>query len=116
MVTGKIERSPSPANPLDILAQHTVAATALEPLDVDDWFETVRRSGSFATLPRSAYESTLDLLAGLYPSDEFAELRPRLVWDREANTLTGRPGAQRLAVTSGGAIPRPRSVHGLHGR
>jgi ATP-dependent Lhr-like helicase len=105
MVTGKIEALAVPANPLDILAQHTVAATALEPLDVDDWFETVRRSGSFATLPRSAYESTLDLLAGLYPSDEFAELRPRLVWDREANTLTGRPGAQRLAVTSGGAIP-----------
>ncbi|AOW94411.1 DEAD/DEAH box helicase [Rhodococcus sp. WMMA185] len=105
MVTGKIEALAVPANPLDILAQHTVAATALEPLDVDDWFETVRRSGSFATLPRSAFEATLDLLAGRYPSDEFAELRPRLVWDREANTLTGRPGAQRLAVTSGGAIP-----------
>ncbi|NMM84112.1 ATP-dependent helicase [Rhodococcus sp. SRB_17] len=105
MVEGKIEALAVPANPLDILAQQTVAATALEPIDVDDWFDMVRRSGSFATLPRSAYESTLDLLAGRYPSDEFAELRPRLVWDREANTLTGRPGAQRLAVTSGGAIP-----------
>lgn len=105
MVEGKIEAMAVPANPLDILAQQTVAATALEPIDVDDWFETVRRSGSFATLPRSAYESTLDLLAGRYPSDEFAELRPRLVWDRESNTLTGRPGSQRLAVTSGGAIP-----------
>ena len=82
MVEGKIEAMAVPANPLDILAQQTVAATALEPIDVDDWFETVRRSGSFATLPRSAYESTLDLLAGRYPSDEFAELRPRLVWDR----------------------------------
>ncbi|NLE82801.1 MAG: ATP-dependent helicase [Rhodococcus sp.] len=105
MVSGKIEALSVPANPLDILAQHTVAATALESIDVDDWFDTVRRSGSFATLPRSVYESTLDLLAGRYPSDEFAELRPRLVWDRDANTLTGRPGAQRLAVTSGGAIP-----------
>ena len=76
MVEGKIEAMAVPANPLDILAQQTVAATALEPIDVDDWFETVRRSGSFATLPRSAYESTLDLLAGRYPSDEFAELRP----------------------------------------
>ena len=45
------------------------------------------------------------MLAGRYPSDEFAELRPRLVWDRVADTLTGRRGAQRLAVTSGGTIP-----------
>nr|WP_206037697.1 ATP-dependent helicase [Rhodococcus sp. HNM0569] len=105
MERGQIEALEIPANPLDILAQQTVAATALEPVDVDEWFEIVRRSGSFATLPRSAYESTLDLLAGRYPSDEFAELRPRLVWDRDANVLTGRPGSQRLAVTSGGAIP-----------
>lgn len=105
MTNGKIEALEIPANPLDILAQQTVAATALEPLDVEQWFDVVRRSGSFATLPRSAYESTLDLLAGRYPSDEFAELRPRLVWDRDGGTLTGRPGSQRLAVTSGGAIP-----------
>ncbi|MDM7488641.1 ATP-dependent helicase [Rhodococcus sp. CSLK01-03] len=105
MVGGHIEALQVPANPLDVLAQQTVAAVALEPVDVDEWFDTVRRSGSFATLPRSAYESTLDLLAGRYPSDEFAELRPRVVWDRTAGTLTGRPGAQRLAVTSGGTIP-----------
>ncbi len=105
MTNGKIEALEIPANPLDILAQQTVAATALEPLDVEQWYDVVRRSGSFATLPRSAYESTLDLLAGRYPSDEFAELRPRLVWDRDGGTLTGRPGSQRLAVTSGGAIP-----------
>ncbi len=105
MATGKIEALSVPANPLDILAQQTVAACALEPIDAHDWFDAVRRTGTFATLPRSAYESTLDLLSGRYPSDEFAELRPRLVWDRDANTLTGRPGAQRLAVTSGGSIP-----------
>ncbi|UYP17875.1 ATP-dependent helicase [Rhodococcus sp. Z13] len=105
MVEGHIEALQVPANPLDVLAQQTVAATALDPLDVDDWFDTVRRSGSFATLSRAVYESVLDLLAGRYPSDEFAELRPRVVWDREAGTLTGRPGAQRLAVTSGGTIP-----------
>lgn len=105
MLAGQIEALRMPAHPLDILAQQTVAACALEPLDVDAWFETVRGTGSYAGLPRSAYESVLDLLAGRYPSDEFAELRPRLVWDRDAGTLTGRPGAQRLAVTSGGAIP-----------
>jgi ATP-dependent Lhr-like helicase len=105
MLAGQIETMRVPSNPLDILAQHTVAAAALEPLDVDRWFDTVRRSAPFATLPHSAFEATLDLLSGKYPSTEFAELRPRLVYDRDTGTVTARPGAQRLAVTSGGAIP-----------
>ena len=105
MLAGQIETMRVPANPIDILAQQTVAAAALEPLDADRWFDTVRRSAPFATLPRSVYEATLDLLSGKYPSTEFAELRPRLVYDRDTGTLTARPGAQRLAVTSGGAIP-----------
>ncbi|WP_241010938.1 ATP-dependent helicase [Mycobacterium camsae] len=105
MLTGQIETMRVPANPLDILAQQTVAAAALEPLDADRWFDTVRRSAPFATLPRSVFEATLDLLSGKYPSTDFAELRPRLVYDRDNGTLTARPGAQRLAVTSGGAIP-----------
>ena len=105
MLSGRIEAIEVPQNPLDILAQHTVAACATDPVDVEGWFDTVRRSAPFRSLPRSAFEATLDLLAGRYPSDEFAELRPRLVWDRDAGTLEGRPGAQRLAVTSGGTIP-----------
>ncbi|TAL42518.1 MAG: ATP-dependent helicase [Salinibacterium sp.] len=105
MLSGQIEAIAIPTNPLDVLAQQTVAATALDSIDVEDWFDTVRRSAPFATLPRSAYDATLDLVSGLYPSDEFAELRPRVVWDRVAGTLTGRPGSQRLAVTSGGTIP-----------
>ena len=105
MLAGRIEAIQVPRNPLDILAQQTVAASALGAISVEEWFETVRRSAPFQTLPRSAYEATLDLLAGRFPSDEFAELRPRLVWDRDAGTLTGRPGAQRIAVTSGGTIP-----------
>ncbi|KQQ92518.1 DEAD/DEAH box helicase [Leifsonia sp. Leaf325] len=105
MLAGAIETLHIPANPLDILAQQTVAAVALDQQSVDGWFDTVRRSAPFSALPRSAYEATLDLLAGRYPSDQFAELRPRIVWDREAGLLTGRPGAQRLAVTSGGTIP-----------
>ena len=105
MLAGQIEAIAVPANPLDILAQQTIAACATGAIDVEEWFETVRRSAPFRTLPRSAYEATLDLLAGKYPSDEFAELRPRVVWDRDHGTLTGRPGAQRVAVTSGGTIP-----------
>jgi ATP-dependent Lhr-like helicase len=105
MRSGGIEALHVPASPLDVLAQQVVAATSMEAWDADTLFDVVRRSAPFATLPRSAYDATLDLLAGRYPSDEFAELRPRLVWDRVSGELTGRPGAQRLAVTSGGTIP-----------
>ncbi|WP_104167034.1 DEAD/DEAH box helicase [Arthrobacter sp. SX1312] len=105
MLAGQIEPLYIPTNPLDILAQQTVAAAALGTIDVEEWFDVVRTSAPFATLPRSAFDATLDLLAGRYPSDEFAELRPRIIWDRVEGTITGRPGAQRLAVTSGGTIP-----------
>jgi len=108
MLAGQIEPLFIPANPLDILAQQTVAATALGSIDVEEWFDVVRSSAPFAGLPRSAFDATLDLLSGRYPSDEFAELRPRIIWDRTENTITGRPGAQRLAVTSGGSIPDRR--------
>ncbi|WP_394278882.1 DEAD/DEAH box helicase [Microbacterium sp.] len=105
MLAGQIEAISVPQNPLDILAQQTIAASAVAVLDVEGWYETVKRSAPFRSLPRSAYEATLDLLAGRYPSDAFAELRPRVVWDRDVGTITGRPGAQRIAVTSGGTIP-----------
>src|SRR3954452_10967954 len=105
MRTGGIEPLHVPASPLDVLAQQIVAATSLDTWDADELFDVVRRSAPFTSLPRSAYDATLDLLAGRYPSDEFAELRPRLVWDRVSGELAGRPGAQRLAVTSGGTIP-----------
>ena len=113
MLSGQIEALKIPRNPLDILAQQTIAAAAMDTLDVESWFEALRRSAPFATLPRSAYEAVLDLLAGKYPSDRFADLRPRLIWDRDAGTLTGRPGAQRLAVTSGGTIP-DRGLFGVY--
>ncbi|WP_441250023.1 ATP-dependent helicase [Kitasatospora sp. McL0602] len=105
MRAGLIEALRVPRNPLDVLAQQLVAITALDTWDVDDLLALVRRAAPFATLPQSAFDGVLDMLAGRYPSDAFAELRPRLVWDRVAGTVTGRPGAQRLAVTSGGTIP-----------
>ncbi len=105
MRDGAIESMRYPRNPLDVLAQQIVAMVALETVTVDDVEELVRRAAPFAGLPRSALEATLDMLAGRYPSDAFAELRPRLVWDRVTGELTARKGAQRLAVTSGGTIP-----------
>ena len=105
MYRGEIEKTAIPRNPLDVLAQQIVASVALEPLDVDDLFDIVRRAGPYRDLPRSSYESVLDMLSGRYPSDEFAELRPRIVWDRVEGTLTGRGNAQMLAVTNPGTIP-----------
>jgi ATP-dependent Lhr-like helicase len=113
MREGAIESLRIPSNPLDVLAQQVVAVTALDTWDVDELYAMVRRSAPFTNLPRSAFDATLDLLAGRYPSDEFAELRPRIVWDRVAGTITGRPGAQRLAVTSGGTIP-DRGLFGVY--
>ncbi|GAA1016963.1 hypothetical protein Aple_083690 [Acrocarpospora pleiomorpha] len=105
MKSGQIEEMRYPRNPLDVLAQQIVAMTSVDEWTVDELEELVKRAAPYATLPRSALEATLDMLAGRYPSEEFAELRPRLVWDRVTGTLQGRPGAQRLAVTNGGTIP-----------
>ncbi|KRC84439.1 DEAD/DEAH box helicase [Terrabacter sp. Root85] len=105
MRAGAIESLRVPANPVDVLAQQVVAMCAMDDWTVADVEALVHRTASFASLPRSVLEATLDMLAGRYPSDEFAELRPRIVWDRVTDTLSGRRGAQRLAVTSGGTIP-----------
>ncbi|MFC9974968.1 DEAD/DEAH box helicase [Spirillospora sp. NPDC127200] len=105
MRDGGIEELRYPRNPLDVLAQQIVAMVAMDEWTVDELETLVRRAAPFAALPRSALEATLDMLAGRYPSDEFGELRPRLVWDRVTGVLRDRPGAQRLAVTSGGTIP-----------
>ena len=105
MVAGNIEAISPIVNPLDVLAQQTIAASALDRWHADEWLDLVRHASPFATLSRALLDSVLDLLAGKYPSDEFAQLRPRILWDRDADAFEGRPGAQRLAVTSGGTIP-----------
>ncbi|MCU1600226.1 MAG: associated domain protein, partial [Frankiales bacterium] len=105
MVQGGIEATTYPRNPLDVLAQQVVAMCALDSWEVDEMAAVIRRAAPFASLPTSAFEAVLDMLSGRYPSDDFAELRPRITWDRVTGVLAGRPGAQRLAVTSGGTIP-----------
>ncbi|MGY1822834.1 ATP-dependent helicase [Geodermatophilus sp. SYSU D00079] len=105
MKAGAIESIRYLRNPLDVLAQQVVAIVSERPRTVDEVAGLVRRSAPFASLPESALHAVLDMLAGRYPSDAFAELRPRLTWDRVTDTLTARSSAQRLAVTSGGTIP-----------
>jgi ATP-dependent Lhr-like helicase len=105
MRAGEIEELKIPHNPLDVLAQQIVAMTALDEWEVDELERTVRKAAPFARLTRSVLEAVLDMLAGRYPSEEFSGLRPRIVWDRVAGTIRSRPGAQHLAVTSGGTIP-----------
>ena len=106
MHAGLIEETRVPSLPLDVLAQQIVAHVAAEgPVTTDELYRIVGRAYPFAGLSPAVFEGVLDMLAGRYPSDEFAELRPRLVWDRVAGRLEARPGAQMLAVVSGGTIP-----------
>jgi len=112
MHEGAIEPTRYPRNPLDVLAQQIVAMVAVDAWNVDDLFARVRCAAPFAELSRASFEGVLDMLSGMYPSDEFAELRPRITWDRVANTLTTREGAKRVAITSGGTIP-DRGLYGV---
>ena len=105
MREGAIEETAIPRNPLDVVAQQIVAICADEEIAVDDLHELVKGSYPFAELTRQQLENVLDMLAGRYPSDEFAELRPRIVWDRTGGVIRGRTGARRLAVTNAGTIP-----------
>ena len=105
MREGAIEQTTIPRNPLDVLAQQIVAICADEEIAVEDLHELVRGAYPFADLPRPQLENVLDMLAGRYPSDEFAELRPRIVWDRTGGSIRGRSGARKLAVTNAGTIP-----------
>lgn len=105
MRAGHLDALAPPRNPLDILAQQTLAAVAMDPLQADDWYAQVCRADPFRSLSRRLFDATLDMLAGKFPSDAFAQLRPQLVWDRQSGLLTARPGAQNLTVTSGGTIP-----------
>ena len=112
MHEGKVEETRVPMNPLDVLAQQVVAICAVAEQTVDGLFTLVRRAAPFARLPRAQLEGVLDMLSGRYPSDEFAELRPRLVWDRLRGTVRAREGAARLAVTNAGTIP-DRGLYGV---
>jgi len=112
MLAGEIETTVIPRNPLDVLAQQVVAMSALQDWDVEELGRLVRRAYPFRDLGPRAFESTLDMLSGRYPSDEFAELRPRIVWDRVEGRIRGRAGAQRLGGDERRHHPRPRPLHG----
>ena len=105
MHEGQIEPTVLPRNPLDVLAQQLVAMSIGERFTVDELLDLVRRAAPFETLTREALEGVLGMLAGAYPSDEFAELKPRITWDRLTDVIEGRRDARTVAVTSGGTIP-----------
>ncbi|MGE0027200.1 MAG: DEAD/DEAH box helicase [Thermoleophilia bacterium] len=105
MRRGAIEETRVPRLPLDVLAQQLVATCADGSWTVDELEALVKGAYPFAELSREQLEGVLDMLAGRYPSDEFAELRPRVVWDRTAGTVRGRDGARSLAVQNAGTIP-----------
>jgi len=112
MREGEIEETRLPRNPLDVLAQQVVAMCAMEPWSVGELGPLVRRAASFAELPEEALRGVLDMLAGRYPSEAFAELRPRITWDRRTDTVRAREGAGRLAIANAGTIP-DRGLYGV---
>jgi ATP-dependent Lhr-like helicase len=115
MRDGEIEPTVVPRNPLDVLAQQIVAMAVSEDADlsVPELHDLVRRSYPYADLTRELLDNVLDMLDGRYPSEQFAELRPRIVWDRVADTIRPRRGARQLAVTNAGTIP-DRGLYGVH--
>ena len=112
MHEGAVESSRYPRNPLDVLAQHIVAMAGVDTWSVDDLFRVVRRAAPYADLSRRMFEGVLDMLSGRYPSDEFAELRPRITWDRVQGMIVGRQGAKRVAIANAGTIP-DRGLYGV---
>jgi len=113
MRDGDVEAIRVPDSALDVLAQQIVAMVAADAWRVDDLERLIHRAASYRELSRGALTSVLDMLAGRYPSDEFAELRPRLTWDRQSDVLVGRKGARLLSVVSGGTIP-DRGTYAVH--
>ena len=112
MRRGAIEKTDIPRNPLDVLSQQIVAMTVMDTWPVDDLERTVHKSYNFASLSRDQLEGVLGMLAGQYPSDEFADLKPRIIWDRETNLVSGRRDAKTIAVVNAGTIP-DRGLYGV---
>ncbi|MGH9459244.1 MAG: DEAD/DEAH box helicase [Thermoanaerobaculia bacterium] len=112
MLEGDIEPIAYPRNPLDVLAQQMVAMTSMDGWDADELFDLVRRAAPYASLRRGVFDGVLDMLSGRYPSDEFAELRPRVTWDRGSGRIAARPGAQKIAIANAGTIP-DRGLYGV---
>ncbi|HEY0317561.1 MAG TPA: DEAD/DEAH box helicase [Solirubrobacterales bacterium] len=113
MREGEIEETVIPQNPLDVLAQHLVSMAAMDEWEVDEVERLVTATEPFRDLSREQLENVLDMLDGRYPSDRFAELRPRIVWDRTGGTIHGRKGSRQLVVTNAGTIP-DRGLYGVH--
>jgi len=112
MHDGAVEATRYPRNPLDIVAQQVVAMASMDEWDVDELYGLVRRAAPFAELSRAVFDGVLDMLSGRYPSDEFAELRPRITWNRATGRIAGRESSRHVAVINGGTIP-DRGLYGV---
>ncbi|MBL9103987.1 MAG: DEAD/DEAH box helicase [Myxococcales bacterium] len=112
MLAGEVEPIRYPRNPLDVLAQQVVAMVAMDGWSAEALYDRVRRAAPYTELPREAFEGVLDMLSGRYPSEEFAELRPRITYDRVTGALSERAGAKRVAIANAGSIP-DRGLYGV---
>ena len=113
MLDGEVEAIRIPQRPLDVLSQQIVAAVAERPRSVDALYRLVTRAHHFEGLSRELYHGVLDMLSGRYPSDAFADLRPRIVWDRARDEISARKDARLIAIVNAGTIP-DRGLYGVH--
>jgi ATP-dependent Lhr-like helicase len=113
MLDGEVEPVRVPSNPLDVLAQQLVAMTVEHSRTVEELEAMVHAAYPFRALPRELLLSVLDMLAGRFPSTELADLRPRVIWDRAADTVTARKDARLIAIANAGTIP-DRGLYGVY--
>ncbi|TNF29728.1 MAG: DEAD/DEAH box helicase, partial [Deltaproteobacteria bacterium] len=113
MREGRIEAVSLPRNALDVLAQQIVAMCAMRTWPLAELAAVVRGAWTYAQLSDDALHAVLDMLSGRYPSTELADLRPRLTWDRTADTLEARRGSRFIALVNGGTIP-DRGLYTVH--
>lgn len=112
MLKGRVEETRMIRNPLDVLAQQIVSILAMDAWNISDLEILIRRAAPYSNLTRAALENVLDLLAGRYPSEEFRELHPRIVWNRASGMLRARQGAKAVAIANAGTIP-DRGLYGV---
>jgi len=105
MLKREVEATSIPKSPLDVLSQQLVARVVSGDSTAGNLYAMATRAAPYADMTRTVFDETLDMLSGRYPSDLFAELRPRLNWDRTTGEVTARPGSRQLAVTNAGTIP-----------
>ncbi len=91
--------------PLDVLSQIIISMSGTMNWDIDELFIELRRSTAFHKLDKLKFDLVINMLSGRYAENHIRELRPKVIIDRDTNTISARPGALMSLYLSGGVIP-----------